>query len=85
MKPAKPTLTNAELHALDLPVVRLLSLGAGLSDDGRTVILSLEYLGQMADRSDTIHLGMAPPAAAQLSRMLEEVVQKYLYDESTLE
>ena len=64
-----------EYGAPNRATARLLALETDLSENGRNILLTLEYRRTPADAPDTLRVSLASPTAALLARILDSLTE----------
>jgi len=74
-----PRPSQLSRHGLPDTPPEVRGVGAALSEDGLSVLVSLQLDRSPELNDQTVHLHLSPPAAAVLARKLSSVIRKYLH------
>ena len=74
-----PSVDLRDMHGLSEQALRVSGLAVDRAKSRPVLVLSVNHLLYDGTHERTVELVLSPPAAAQLSQLLEETVDGYLY------
>ena len=82
-KSGLPVVDVRALRGLDDAILRVTDARVEVISDRALFVLEIDNALCGSDQTNTIPYALSPPAAARLSRLLDDAVQKYLYQSET--